>query len=141
MTVRRSVLLSRLAHMGKVLGDLERLRTLPASARGEDGLANLALERALHVAAEALFDIGHHLLAGRGFAVPATYREVLPALVLAGIVDAALAARLDGLAGLRNILVHDYVGVDSTRLWRLLDDRLDDLRLAHATLASIPEAK
>jgi len=127
--------------MGKVLHELERLCALPASTRAEDALANLALERALHVVAEAIFDIGHHLLAGRGFEVPSTYREILPALVRAGIMDAALAARLDGLAGLRNILVHDYVGVDSARLWRLLDERLADRRLAQAALASIPEAK
>jgi len=139
MTVRKAVIQSRLAHLGRIIRDLERLRVLPSQEREANSLANLSLERALHVAAEAIFDIGHHLLAGRGLDVPAAYREVLPALARAGIIDPAIMERLDGLAGLRNILVHDYVGVDTARLWQLLDERLDDLRTVHAALGRIPE--
>ena len=46
---------------------------------------------------------------------------------------------LDGLAGLRNILVHDYAVIDRARLWKLLDERLDDLRAIHGALSGIPE--
>ena len=45
MTVRRSILLARLTHLGRILDELERLRAMPSSARGEDAVANLALER------------------------------------------------------------------------------------------------
>ena len=141
MTVSKPVVMARLAHLGNVVRDLERLRGLPRITRETDAIANLALERALHVAAESVFDIGHHVLAGRGLAVPATYREVLPALARAGIIDTALLDRLEGLAGLRNILVHDYAAVESPRLWQLLDDRLGDLRAIYAALAAIPEVQ
>ena len=141
MTVSKPVVVARLAHLGNVIRDLERLRDLPRIARETDAIANLALERALHIAAEAIFDIGHHILAGRGLDVPATYREVLPALARAGIIDTALLGRLEGLAGLRNILVHDYAVVESPRLWQLLDDRLGDLHAIYAALAAIPEVQ
>lgn len=139
MTVRRAVVLGRLAHLGKVIRELEGLRALPGPARDADALMNLALERAFHVAAEAVFDIGHHVLAGRGAEVPAAYRDILPALVRAGVVAESLATRLDGLAGLRNLLVRDYAVIDRPRLWKLLDERLDDLRAIHDALAAIPE--
>jgi uncharacterized protein YutE (UPF0331/DUF86 family) len=139
MTVRKAVLQSRLAHLGRIIRDLDRLRALPSAEREGNSLANLSLERALHVAAETIFDIGHHLLAGRGLDVPAVYRDVLPALARAGIIESSMMERLDGLAGLRNILVHDYVGVDRARLWKLLDERLDDLRAIHAALGQIRE--
>jgi uncharacterized protein YutE (UPF0331/DUF86 family) len=139
MTVRKPVVMARLAHLGNVIRDLERLRALPSLARKTDSVANLALERAMQVAAEAVFDIGHHVLAGRGLDVPATYREVLPALARAGVIDAALLGRLEGLAGLRNILVHDYLTVESSRLWQLLDERHEDLRAIHAAFSVIPE--
>jgi uncharacterized protein YutE (UPF0331/DUF86 family) len=141
MTVRKAVIQSRLAHLGRIIRDLERLRTLPSKERDGNSLANLSLERALHIAAEAIFDIGHHLLAGRGLDVPAAYREVLPALARAGIVAPAIVERLDGLAGLRNILVHDYVGVDTARLWKLLDERLGDLRAIHDAFGQIRELR
>jgi uncharacterized protein YutE (UPF0331/DUF86 family) len=139
VTVSKPVVVTRLTHLGNVIRDLERLRALPRIARETDAIANLALERALQIAAEAVFDIGHHILAGRGLDVPATYREVLPALARAGVIDTALLARLEGLAGLRNILVHDYVVVESPRLWQLLDERHEDLQAIHTAFAAIPE--
>ena len=139
MTVSKPVVVTRLTHLGNVIRDLERLRALPRIARETDAIANLALERALQIAAEAIFDIGHHILAGRGLDVPATYREVLPALARAEVIDTALLGRLEGLAGLRNILVHDYVVVELPRLWQLLDERLEDLRAIHAAFSVIPE--
>ena len=139
MTVRKPVVMTRLTHLGNVIRDLARLRALPQIARETDAIANLALERALQIAAEAIFDIGHHVLAGRGLDVPAKYREVLPALARAGVIDSTLLDRLEGLAGLRNILVHDYAEVELPRLWQLLDERLADLRAIHAAFAAIPE--
>jgi uncharacterized protein YutE (UPF0331/DUF86 family) len=139
VTVRPAVILARLAHLGRAIAQLERLRSMPAASRGSDLLMLFAAERALHVAAESAFDIGHHVLAGRGLPVPAAYRDVFPALSRAGVIPAPLQARLVGLAGLRNLLVHDYADVDPVRLWELVDTRLDDLRELHACLAALPE--
>ncbi len=126
-------------HLSQVLVALRRLRAMPRDQRDADALHQLAAERALHVAAEAIFDIGHHVLAGRGLPIPSTYREVLPALVRAGVLDASVEARLVGLAGLRNILVHDYGDVDPARLWELVDGRLEDLEAAQSAFAALRE--
>jgi uncharacterized protein YutE (UPF0331/DUF86 family) len=109
MTVRPAVVLARLAHLGKVLDQLRRLKSMTKDERSRDPLNELAVERCLHVAAEAIFDIGHHVLAGRARPVPAAYRDIVPALVKEGILEPSLGERLEGMAGLRNILVHDYV--------------------------------
>jgi uncharacterized protein YutE (UPF0331/DUF86 family) len=138
VTVRPEVVLSRLAHFARALAQLERLKQLSAAER-RDPLNVLALERALQLAAEAIFDIGHHALAGRGHAVPAHYRDVLPALADAGVLPRELAIQLEGLAGLRDLLVHGYADVDPGRLWTLIDTRLAELSAAHAGLAALPE--
>ena len=139
MTVHPDVVLARLVHLGHVLVQLERLRAMTPAERSADPLVVLAAERALHVAAEAIFDIGHHLLAGRGLRVPSTYREVVPALAVAGALPSALAERLGGMAGMRNILVHDYVAVDTDQVWRAIDEHTGDLRAVHAAFAALPE--
>jgi uncharacterized protein YutE (UPF0331/DUF86 family) len=64
---------------------------------------------------------------------------VIPALVAAAVLTPDLAASLDGMAGLRNILVHDYVSVDAPRIWQILDQHLSALRAAHQTLGFVPE--
>jgi uncharacterized protein YutE (UPF0331/DUF86 family) len=46
---------------------------------------------------------------------------------------------MEVLAGLRNILVHDYLTVESSRLSHLLDERHEDLRAIHAAFSVIPE--
>jgi uncharacterized protein YutE (UPF0331/DUF86 family) len=139
VTVRPAIVLARLAHLGTVLAQLERLGKLSAEERAREPLLLLAAERALHVAAEAIFDIGHHVLAGRGRPLPATYREVVPDLVREGVLAAELGSRLVGLAGLRNILVHDYIDVDAARVWELIDARLGDLWDVHRALGALPE--
>jgi uncharacterized protein YutE (UPF0331/DUF86 family) len=53
-----------------------RLTRLTREER-RDPIHLLALERALQLAAEVRFDIGHHVLAGRGQRVPAHCREVV----------------------------------------------------------------
>ena len=135
MTVKPAVVLERLGHLGFVIDQLERMKSL---AR-DDTVVVLALERALQVAAEAIFGIGHHVLAGRGRPVPPKYRDVLPALAADGALSAEVAKKLDGLAGLRNLLVHDYGVVDAARLWALVDSRLEDLRAVHDALSRLPE--
>jgi uncharacterized protein YutE (UPF0331/DUF86 family) len=67
------------------------------------------------------------------------YREIIPALCREGILPPDLSLRLEGLAGMRNILVHDYADVDPARIWAAVDQRLDDLRSAQAALANLPE--
>ncbi len=140
MTVSPEVVRARLAHLAHILTQLQRLRELSPAERAQP-LYRLAAERALHVAAEAIFDIGHHVLAGRGLKLPQAYRDVLPALVAAGVVPAELGKKLDGLAGLRNIIVHDYVEVDEARLWTLIEDRLADLQGAYQALSQLEELR
>ena len=43
-------------------------------------------------------------------------------------MDADLASRLGRAAGLRNVLVHDYVSIDPERLVRIVRDDLADLK-------------
>ena len=141
MTVRPAIVRRRLAHLAAVLVQLRRLAAMAPEARSADPLAQLAAERALHVAAEAIFDVAGHLLAGRGHTVPSVYRELVPALARAGVLTDALAHRLAGLAGFRNLLVHDYADVDPSQVWALIDGRLADLEEAHAALSGIEELR
>ena len=52
-----------------------------------------------------------------GLTEPAGYEGVIPELGSAAILPANLVERLSGIAGLRNILVHDYLAVDHGRLF------------------------
>jgi uncharacterized protein YutE (UPF0331/DUF86 family) len=52
-----------------------------------------------------------------------------------GLLDADLASRLGRAAGLRNVLVHDYVSVDPERLVAIVRSGLGDLKAFGALAA------
>ena len=65
------------------------------------------------------------MLVGEFQEAPDEYREIPPRLVARGVLSSATTARLESLAGFRNVLVHDYATVDVRRVHAGLA-RLDD---------------
>lgn len=117
----------------------DRLSTLRTNARrlatavkaGRDRFVaeeNLYLkaERCLQLCLQAILDIGTHIIAAESLGRPAGYEDVVPALGGAGIIAPDLVERLAGIAGLRNILVHDYLTVDHGTLFDDLSGGLPD---------------
>jgi uncharacterized protein YutE (UPF0331/DUF86 family) len=101
-------------HAGRPLSDL---RTDPDR--------RWAVERGLQLAAQNALDIATHLVASRGRDVP-DYATAIDAMGEIGILPVAFSARIRGLAGFRNVLVHGYLGVDVTRVHELLNTGLAD---------------
>jgi uncharacterized protein YutE (UPF0331/DUF86 family) len=91
----------------------------------QDVMLRWAVERGLHLAAEALFDTGNHILAGEFQESADEYREIPPRLAPRGVISVETGKRLESLAGFRNVLVHDYADVDLQRVHARLG-RLDD---------------
>jgi uncharacterized protein YutE (UPF0331/DUF86 family) len=109
---------------------LDALRPIVAEGRERflhDPRLQAEAERYLQTAIQAAIDVGNHILAEDFPEAPGSYREVFQLLSKRGVIDADLAERLSGAAGLRNILVHLYLDVDPERLWAQLK-QLDDLK-------------
>ena len=93
-----------------------------------DPVLRAAVERWLQVAIEACIDIAYHVIGDRGWTPPDSARDAFRTLASHGLIDAALATRLGRAAGLRNVLVHDYVAVDLDKLAAAIGRDLGDLR-------------
>lgn len=99
------------------------------------------VERGTHVAAEAVFDAGSHVLAAAFRAHVAEYGEILPALASRGVIAPLTARKLGGLAGLRNLLVHRYSRLDHGRLFDELVPALDGLDAVASELSAWLDAR
>jgi uncharacterized protein YutE (UPF0331/DUF86 family) len=124
--VDRDVVYQRLATLRL---NARRLEVALAAGRerfSSDENLYLMAERCLQLAIQAMLDIGTHIIADQGLNRPAGYEEVVPELGRAGILPAELVERLSGIAGLRNILVHDYLTVDHERMFDDLTSGLGD---------------
>lgn len=117
---------SRLERLREQLTELDEIREGGREAFDADPRLRLATERALQLSIQACIDIAGHLVAELELTVPPDYRGLFPELATTGL-DQRLAARLGDAAGLRNILVHDYLDLDENAIWVALD-HLDDLR-------------
>jgi len=83
-------------------------------------------ERQIQVAIQAVIDMGNHVVSDRDLGTPKDYKDIFHILAKHRIVSKALSARLAAMAGLRNVLVHDYLDVDLKIIFRILKKDLGD---------------
>jgi len=119
------VVRSKLHDIGEAVSRLRSWLPITTDRLEQDGMLRWAVEHGLHIAAEAVFAAGNHILAGEFQEAADEYREIPPRLVARGVLGASTAKRLESLAGFRNVLVHDYATVDVRRVHAGLA-RLDD---------------
>ncbi len=117
---------NRLDRLTPLLEELEEIRAAGHDIYTAEFRSRLAAGHAVQLAIQICIDVGAHLIAELGLEAPSDYRGVFENLQKAGL-DPQLADRLGDAAGMRNILVHDYLEVDDDAVWDALG-RLDDLR-------------
>ncbi len=126
----------RLAKLEQLLQDLRRLAKLDRATFLADRGVQAQAERWLHLAAECAIDLSNHLIADRGWRTPTTNRETFQVLAENEVLTPELATRMEGWAGLRNILVHLYLQVDLEILCDVLQRDLHELESCAAALDS-----
>lgn len=92
----------------------------------EPALHHLA-ERYLHLAIEACLDLANHWIAEKALPTPDADRDTFTVLEKEGELTPDAAERLRGWAGLRNVLVHEYVDIDHSITYRAIREELGDL--------------
>ena len=119
--IDRETLCRRLHALESYTTELERLAaTLSRSAFDGTLSTQWMIEHGLQLAIECILDVGNHLVAGEQLGSPQSYREVIDLLGQRGILPAEFVSRVQGMPGFRNILVHDYLAVDTGVVWDIL---------------------
>jgi uncharacterized protein YutE (UPF0331/DUF86 family) len=112
LVLHADVVRRKLIAIEQTVSRLQAWQPVTVQRLESDLLLQWAVERGLQVAAEALFDLGSHLLAGEFQEAVDRYADVPPRLAARGVLGQETSERLRGLAGFRNVLVHDYADVD-----------------------------
>jgi uncharacterized protein YutE (UPF0331/DUF86 family) len=125
--VDRETFSRRLDKLTDYFGKLEAMREVDR----EEFLSTPALhdlaERYLHLTVEACLDLANHWIADRSLRTPEANRDTFTVLEQAGELDPELAERLRSWAGFRNVLVHEYVGIDHGLSYDAMRNELGDL--------------
>jgi uncharacterized protein YutE (UPF0331/DUF86 family) len=86
-------------------------------------------ERCLHLAIECAINIGNHIISALQLRKPEEYHEIALILEENGVIPSAFAEKFVKMIRFRNILVHDYVGLDVSRVYTFLQECLADFEL------------
>jgi uncharacterized protein YutE (UPF0331/DUF86 family) len=113
--------------LDSALTRLDRHASVSSATYAQDSDLQWTVERGLLVASQNVLDIATHVAASAGLDVP-DYRSSIDALAQLSILPQAFAQRLRPLAGFRNVLVHAYLTVDSSRVHEVLTTKLPELR-------------
>lgn len=95
----------------------------------------------LQLAIESSLDIGEMLISGFKLRKPEEARQVIMVLAEAGIIPNDFGRRFAPVAGLRNILVHEYVEIDLARIYNYLQKNLSDFDLFAKRIAQFIQKK
>lgn len=110
------MLIARFRIMHDLLQTLEQIGPVEADRLENEPIPRLAVERALTQLIELAVDIGQHILVATESRAALSYGEVFPMLDRAGVLQQPTSRELEHAAGLRNVLVHQYIDIDYSRV-------------------------
>ncbi|MBW1992097.1 MAG: DUF86 domain-containing protein [Deltaproteobacteria bacterium] len=116
----------RLDELLERLARLEPLRERTRAEFDRDPYLRDIVERNLEMAAQCVLDICHRIISLTQSPKPADYYGAILQLGELGVLPMDFSWSLAPLAGLRNILVHEYLAIDWNEVYRRLQN-LDDL--------------
>lgn len=122
-----TVVLRRLTTVERATAHLRRHSGVSAEQLQSDIDLQWSVLHGLQIAIQGALDISAHVAAAAGEDV-ADYTSAIDALGRIGVLEPAFAKRLRGIAGFRNVLVHEYLDVDLHVVAGVLRSGLDDLQ-------------
>ena len=134
--VDRDLILRKLADIDTYVRQLGEFRGLGVQEYRSDWKVQRIVDRTLQIAIEACVDVASHVIADRGFRVPATYAETFEVLGEQGLLPTELVGRMTRMAAFRNILVHEYTRVDPVRVIGVLKEQFDDFEAFRTAILS-----
>lgn len=130
----------------RIIQRLEKLRELVKILSSLKGISGnelktniekqLKAERCLQLAIEICIDISEMIITQRRLQTPQSATEAIQILGKEDILDEDFATQFSQAAGLRNILIHDYLEIDYDRIADKINNHLGDFETFAREIAS-----
>lgn len=101
---------------------------MPLDEYLEDDILQAAVERRLQLAIQVCMDITNYIIAQQGLRSSTVLENIFEILGHEGILTQELSSRMVGMVRFRNILVHDYLEIDPSRVYSHLTAGIDDFK-------------
>jgi len=118
----------RLDELNERLARLEPLRERKLAEFDADPFLRDIAERNLEISIQCCIDICHRIIVLEDARKPTDYYEAILIMGELGILSTEFAHQVAPLAGFRNILIHEYLGIDWDQVYKNLQ-HMNDLVL------------
>jgi len=127
LKIKAEVLRKRLNKLDEYLAILRGLQKYSFDEFIADPQHYGSVERFLHLAIEAINDMGNHVVAELDLGEVNWYSDIPALLARADHIDDSLQEKWIRMIGFRNPLVHEYIEIDRKIVHDVLRNRLGDL--------------
>ncbi len=124
MVFKKESIEDRLLKLDEALKVLEEYKGLRWDKYQADIKTQWVVERGFIIIAEMVFDIGAHVLSSIYREYSDEYEEIIRGLSAKKIISQDLAKGLEGFGGFRNVLIHEYIELDSKKVYEALTGKL-----------------
>jgi uncharacterized protein YutE (UPF0331/DUF86 family) len=124
--VDKAVILRKLSELETYLKQVGEYSGTTLQDYSADWRTQRIVERTLQMMIETCADIAGHIVSDRGMRTPTGYADAFSALKEIGVIGADLCAIMERMAKFRNVVVHQYEGVDAEIVIVILAKHLSD---------------
>jgi len=121
-----TTILSKLQDLERYVQQLRKFQNYSYNEIESDLEKIWAIEHGLQVSIQIVIDMGNYILASIGENQVDDYTGILDKLGQHNILPEQFAAEIRGMAGFRNILVHEYAEVNLRTVYYVLQNKLND---------------
>lgn len=127
MMVDAELVREKLLQLEEYINDLAEYQDLNLEKLTNDKILFRYLERTLHLAVEAVLDIGSHIISDERLGNPKFNSQIIEILAENNIIKENVSNYIE-MAKFRNIIVHDYAEIDPEILLMIIKENLEDLK-------------
>ena len=125
--VDKDIVKNKLGLLEEYILDLDEYNNLTIEELENNKILFRYLERTLHLAVEAILDIGSHIISDERLGNPKFNSEIIKILAENDIIKDNLDDYIK-MAKFRNIIVHDYAEIDKEILLKIVKENVADLK-------------
>jgi len=134
--VDKAVILRKLSELETYLKQIREFAGMTLQVYNADWRTQRIVERTLQMMIETCADIANHIVSDRGMRAPTGYADTFSVLMENAVIDPDLSTIMVKMAKFRNVVVHQYEGVDAEIVIAILTKHLNDFERFRGAILS-----
>lgn len=110
--VDKALIGRKFAEMDTYLNQIKDYSNIDIKTYRDDWKIQRIVERTLHMLIELCIDIANHIISDKKMRIPTSYADTFKVLLEHNIIENELYKTMEKMAKFRNIIVHQYEGID-----------------------------